>query len=51
MPGTRGRRGPWGKIQRLPQDFGPSLVIDGLAELSEKLEPAFEILPRPMTSV
>jgi HAD superfamily hydrolase (TIGR01549 family) len=45
------RRGPWGKIQRLPQDFGPSVVIDGLAELSERLEPAFETLPPPITSV
>ncbi|MGH2462484.1 MAG: HAD family hydrolase [Candidatus Limnocylindria bacterium] len=45
------RRGPWGVIQRLPQDFAPSLVIDSLAELPSGLDRAYETLPRPITSV
>jgi HAD superfamily hydrolase (TIGR01662 family) len=45
------RRGPWGRIQQLPQDFGPALVVDSLAELPEGLERAFGTLPRPASSV
>lgn len=45
------RRGPWGKIQELPPDFDPLLVIDSLAELPEGLDSTFDTLPRPVTSV
>ncbi len=45
------RRGPWGQIQRLPQDFGPALVIDSLAELPDGLTQAFGSLPHPVSSV
>ena len=31
------RRGPWGVIQRLPDDARPALVIDSLAELAERI--------------
>jgi HAD superfamily hydrolase (TIGR01549 family) len=31
------RRGPWGRIQALPDGFQPDLVIDSLAELSAGL--------------
>lgn len=45
------RRGPWGKIQELPADTAPALVIDSLAELPEGLNAVFDSLPSPMTSV
>ncbi len=45
------RRGPWGKIQRLPDGFDPPLVIDALVELPEGLERVFGTLPRSTTSV
>jgi HAD superfamily hydrolase (TIGR01549 family) len=45
------RRGPWGKIQELPPDIVPALVIDSLVELPDGLEQAFDSLPSPMTSV
>ncbi len=44
------RRGPWGRIQELPPDATPALVIDSLGELPDGLERAFGTLPRPMTS-
>jgi FMN phosphatase YigB (HAD superfamily) len=31
------RRGPWGRIQGLPDGFRPDLVIDSLAELPARL--------------
>ncbi len=45
------RRGPWGRIQQLPDGFTPALVIDSLAELSDGLDAAFGPLPSPVTSV
>jgi len=45
------RRGPWGRIQRLPQDFGPALAIHTLVELPDGLAQVFESLPRPVSSV
>ena len=45
------RRGPWGRIQELPDGFDPSLVIAGLAELPDQLEQVFASLPRPVSSV
>jgi FMN hydrolase / 5-amino-6-(5-phospho-D-ribitylamino)uracil phosphatase len=45
------RRGPWGRIQRLPGGFTPALVIDSLAELPDGLDAAFGSLPRSVTSV
>ncbi len=45
------RRGPWGKIQELPEGAAPALIIDSLAELPRDLEAAFGSLPRPPTSV
>ena len=32
------RRGPWGLIQELPQDFEPALVVDSLTELATRIE-------------
>jgi HAD superfamily hydrolase (TIGR01549 family) len=45
------RRGPWGLIQELPQDFGPALVVDSLAELAAGIESAFTVLPRSRDGV
>jgi hypothetical protein len=45
------RRGPWGKIQKLPADADLALTIDSLAELPGGLDAAFRSLPSPMTSV
>ncbi len=45
------RRGPWGRIQQLPDGFTPALVIDSLAELPDGLDAAFGPLPSPVTSV
>jgi HAD superfamily hydrolase (TIGR01549 family) len=45
------RRGPWGKIQKLPADADLALTIDSLAELPERLGTAFESLPNKPTSV
>lgn len=39
------RRGPWGLIQELPQDFVPALVVDALTELASGVESAFAVLP------
>jgi HAD superfamily hydrolase (TIGR01549 family) len=44
------RRGPWGRIQALPDGFQPALVIDSLAELRSGLDRVFDALPRPMTT-
>ena len=41
------RRGPWGQIQQLPQDFDPALIVDSLAELPDRLDSAFGPLPSP----
>jgi FMN hydrolase / 5-amino-6-(5-phospho-D-ribitylamino)uracil phosphatase len=45
------RRGPWGRIQQLPNGFTPALVIDALAELPDGLDTAFGPLPSSVTSV
>jgi len=39
------RRGPWGLIQQLPQDFDPALVVDSLEELADRIDTAFTALP------
>ena len=41
------RRGPWGVIQRLPDGTKPSLTVDSLEELSERIADAW---PEPGTS-
>jgi HAD superfamily hydrolase (TIGR01549 family) len=35
------RRGPWGVIQRLPDDVRPALTVDSLDELVERIDEAF----------
>ena len=35
------RRGPWGVIQSLPEDVRPALVVDSLAELTERIAAAW----------
>jgi HAD superfamily hydrolase (TIGR01549 family) len=45
------QRGPWGRIQQLPDGFTPALVISALAELAGGLDAAFDSLPSPVTSV
>lgn len=35
------RRGPWGAIQRPPDGVEPALVVDSLAELSERIDEAW----------
>ncbi|HEX5040072.1 MAG TPA: HAD family hydrolase [Candidatus Limnocylindria bacterium] len=35
------RRGPWGVIQRLPHGVRPALVVDSLAELTERIAAAW----------
>jgi FMN hydrolase / 5-amino-6-(5-phospho-D-ribitylamino)uracil phosphatase len=35
------RRGPWGAIQRLPDDARPALVVESLAELVERIAEAW----------
>jgi HAD superfamily hydrolase (TIGR01662 family) len=39
------RRGPWGVIQRVPEGVQPALVVDSLAELSERIGEAWPGLP------
>lgn len=39
------RRGPWGRIQRLPHGIQPALVVDSLAELAERIDEAWSGLP------
>jgi FMN phosphatase YigB (HAD superfamily) len=35
------RRGPWGLIQQLPDGVRPALVVDSLAELTERIAEAW----------
>jgi len=35
------RRGPWGVIQRLPDDLQPALTVDTLDELAERIDEAW----------
>ena len=35
------RRGPWGVIQRLPENARPALVVDSLDELVERIGEAW----------
>ena len=39
------RRGPWGVIQRVPEELRPALVVDSLVELTERIGEAWEGLP------
>ena len=39
------RRGPWGVIERLPDDMQPALVVDSLTELAERIDDAWSGLP------
>jgi len=39
------RRGPWGLIQQLPQDFAPALIVGSLEELADRIGTAFTALP------
>jgi len=36
------RRGPWGRIQRLPDDVRPALEVSTLAELAERIGEAWD---------
>ena len=39
------RRGPWGVIQRLPDDVHPALIVDSLDELVERIGEAWPSAP------
>lgn len=45
------RRGPWGRIQSMPDGTRPALVIDALDDLPGHIEEAFATLPPAPTSV
>lgn len=45
------RRGPWGRIQSLPDGTRPALIVDSLDELSERVDEVFATLPPAPTSV
>jgi HAD superfamily hydrolase (TIGR01549 family) len=45
------RRGPWGRIQSLPDGAHPALVVDSLAQLTERIDEAFATLPTSPASV
>jgi HAD superfamily hydrolase (TIGR01549 family) len=45
------RRGPWGRIQSLPDGTRPALVVDSLDDLTGRIEEAFATLPPAPTSV
>lgn len=45
------RRGPWGRIQSLPEGTRPALVVGSLDELAGRIEEAFVPLPQTPTSV
>jgi HAD superfamily hydrolase (TIGR01549 family) len=39
------RRGPWGFIERVPDEAHPALVVDSLTELAERIDEAWSGLP------
>lgn len=45
------RRGPWGRIQELPEGTQPALIVESLDELARRVEDAFTPLPPPSPSV
>lgn len=45
------RRGPWGRIQELPEGTHPALVVESLDEVAGRVEEAFPTLPPPSPSV
>lgn len=45
------RRGPWGRIQHLPDGFRAALAIESLVELPDGLDATFGSLPSTVTSV
>lgn len=45
------RRGPWGRIQALPDGTHPALVVESLDELAGRIQEAFPPLPEAPTSV
>lgn len=45
------RRGPWGRIQELPEGTQPALIVESLDELARRVDEAFTPLPPPSPSV
>lgn len=45
------RRGPWGRIQSMPDGPRPALIVESLHELTDRIDDAFSALPPAPTSV